>query len=60
MLSTRQVATRLGVHPRTVEAMRAAGTGPAWTRIGGVIRYDEAQLTRWISEHTVTATAVAR
>lgn len=42
-LTTEQLAERWGISPRTLEARRARGDGPQWTRIGrgprALVRY---------------------
>lgn len=39
MLTTRQVADHWRLHPQSVHNMRQLGTGPAFVRIGGSVRY---------------------
>lgn len=46
-LTPREVATRLKVSLRTVEQLRATGTGPAYIRVGHQVRYPEAAVTAW-------------
>ena len=53
-LSAQEVAQRWSVSVRTLERWRAAGSGPAWLRLGSGVRYrladvlafEEAQLRR--------------
>lgn len=49
-LSTRDLAARLNVSPRTVELMRADLMGPAYLRVGsgrGQVRYTEQAIEEW-------------
>jgi len=51
MLSTRQLAERLGVSIRTVETWRYRGIGPRGTRLGyKAVRYPESEVERWLAE----------
>jgi|GEM_PF-2456756 len=54
MLDTDAVARRLGVSKRTLEGMRAKGTGPAFHEFGGSIRYLLGDVEAWRREHRVT------
>lgn len=38
-LTTKQAAALLGVHHKTLEALRANGAGPAFVRVGKAVRY---------------------
>lgn len=46
-LSTRGAADFLRLSPRTLEAYRVNGTGPAFHRFGGVVRYRRSDLDEW-------------
>lgn len=54
MLDTDDAARRLGVSKRTMETMRAKGTGPAYHEIGGSIRYLLGDVEAWRRLHRVT------
>lgn len=45
-LTTREAAALLGVSVRKLEALRAAGAGPRVVRLGRVVRYSRADLSR--------------
>ena len=49
MLTTQEVADRIRVHPVTLARWRAAGTGPAFVRVGRSIRYPAAELDAWLA-----------
>ncbi len=49
LLTTQQVADWLAVHPKTVNRYRVAGNLP-FHRVGGRIRFDAAQVSRWLQE----------
>jgi len=46
-LSTKEAARHLNISPRTLEAMRATGRGPACRRHGRLWRYQLDELDRW-------------
>lgn len=43
------LASRLGIAPQTLANWRSQGKGPAFTRIGGRIRYTSAEVERYLS-----------
>jgi len=48
MLTTKQLAARLGISPRTAERWRREGYGPPACKLSRkVVRYDESDLERW-------------
>ena len=53
LLTTREVADALHVHPRTVQRLVERGE-LAVVRLGGAIRFDPAELVRLIAERTRT------
>jgi excisionase family DNA binding protein len=55
LLTAKQVASRLGVSSRWVYARTRAGRLPFARQLtGGAVRFDAAQLERWISNRTCT------
>lgn len=48
--STTDVAACLAFSARTVRRWRANGTGPGWFRVGRLVRYDPAEVYRWLHE----------
>lgn len=44
VLTTQEAAQLLGVHPKSLERMRAQGKGPKYVRIGKAIRYRRSDL----------------
>jgi hypothetical protein len=59
--STAQLGVFLSISPRTLRSWRAAGFGPAWVRQGRFVRYDPAEVRRWLAEdcswHSATSTS---
>ena len=49
LLTTDEVAAWLGIHPKTVGRYRTLANLP-FLRVGGRIRFDEAQVSRWLQE----------
>lgn len=48
LLCTKDAARRLGLSPRTLEAMRFKGKGPAFIRLpNGRARYSDEDLQAW-------------
>ena len=53
LLSEGEVANVLGVKPKTVQAWRAAGSGPPFIRVGRrLIKYRPGDLSIWMQEHS--------
>lgn len=52
-LSTRQLAERLGLATITLELWRARGSGPPYLKLGRAVRYDLAEVERWLSDQAV-------
>jgi predicted DNA-binding transcriptional regulator AlpA len=52
-----QVSKLLGISPRTLERMRLAGTGPAFVKIGRLVRYRASNLEEFIAAKTVRSTS---
>jgi len=49
-LSTGEVASRLGVTSKTIKNWIKSGTLPAPMRIGGILRFSEVELEKWIAD----------
>jgi excisionase family DNA binding protein len=48
-LTPEQVAQRLGKSKVTIYRWSRKGEGPAGVRIGGTIKFDKAEVERWLS-----------
>jgi hypothetical protein len=48
--STDDVAECLALSARTVRRWRVDGRGPGWFRVGQMVRYDPAEVYRWLHE----------
>ena len=53
----KEAAAYLNVSPRTLQAWRLRGNGPAYVKLGNAVRYDRATLDRFIAENTRANTA---
>jgi len=42
-----------GIQPQTMAVWRSKRKGPAFTRVGGCIRYRKSALDRWLDSQTV-------
>lgn len=54
LLTTEQAAEWLTVTPAALRAWRTRGGGPAWIKLGNLVRYDVADLRAWLTENRVT------
>jgi excisionase family DNA binding protein len=48
-LSDEQLAAELGISDRTPAGWRLRGEGPAYTKIGALVRYRRSDLDRWLA-----------
>jgi predicted DNA-binding transcriptional regulator AlpA len=54
-LDSRQLAAEIGVAAVTLKAWRAVGTGPAYVKVGRLIRYRRSAVAAWLASRTVTS-----
>lgn len=54
LLTTREVAERLHLSPETVLRRARAGLLPAFRIATNALRFDEAELDRWLEAHRYT------
>ena len=58
LLTTEQAGAVLRLTKRALEERRRRGTGPPYVRLGATtVRYQLADLERWIAERTYSSTA---
>ncbi len=57
LLTTRQLADRLGVAEITLRKWRISGRGPAFVRCGSNVRYRAGDVDAWVSARVVTSTS---
>ena len=50
LLNERQVASMLGMSPRTLQGWRVLGKGPGWVKIGALVRYTPEAIEDFLSE----------
>ncbi len=58
LLNSEQAANVLGVRPQTLACWRLYGKGPAFAKIGRLVRYDRRTLEDWVRKNTVSGEAV--
>ena len=58
-VNTRQAAEMVGLSPRTMEYYRTTGQGPAFSKLGGRVRYAVADIERWVRERRRYSTRAA-
>ncbi|HKY96352.1 MAG TPA: helix-turn-helix domain-containing protein [Gemmatimonadaceae bacterium] len=49
LLTTRELASMLGLKPRTVDTWRVTGEGPPFVRIGRVVRYRQSDIETFLA-----------
>lgn len=57
LVNETMAALHLDISPRTLQAWRIRGEGPAFVKLGRSVRYDRAELDRFIAERTQASTA---
>jgi predicted DNA-binding transcriptional regulator AlpA len=57
LIDDREAACLLNVAPVTMRKMRIAGTGPRYVKIGARVRYDPAEIAKFVADHTVRSTS---
>jgi predicted DNA-binding transcriptional regulator AlpA len=58
-LDTVQAAAYLGITRKQLESWRSLGCGPAYCKVGRLVRYSVADLDAWMAERRVLNTAQA-
>ena len=48
LLTTTQAADFLGISKRTLDGMRLSGRGPAYVKVGSLVRYPATELEEWL------------
>jgi predicted DNA-binding transcriptional regulator AlpA len=56
-LTTNQLASKLGISQKTLEAMRQKGTGPRFQKFGARVLYSETLVTEYLSGRTFSSTS---
>ena len=56
-MSPNDVATFLGLSPRTLERFRLEGRGPAYFKFGRIVRYRRAETLKWAEAQLRTSTS---
>ena len=57
LLTTRQAAAMIGIHPRTLTRWRLAGRGPKARRLAyRTVRYREQDVLAWLRQFDLTST----
>lgn len=59
VLSTDDAAAHLGLSRSTLGKLRLRGTGPAYLKLGRVVRYLHEDLDRWLVARRITSTSQA-
>lgn len=50
LLNNAQTAQLIGVRPNTLEIWRIRGKGPAYRKVGRLVRYVEAEVRSWLDD----------
>jgi predicted DNA-binding transcriptional regulator AlpA len=59
LLNEKQAAETLGLSPATLSSWRCRKKGPRWVKLGGAVRYDDADLRKYILENQRNSSAQA-
>jgi predicted DNA-binding transcriptional regulator AlpA len=59
ILNQKEVAKLLGVSTRTLERHRVAGTGPRYTLLGKLVRYQQSDLVDFVKRNLRQSTSEA-
>jgi excisionase family DNA binding protein len=59
LLTTEEVAERLGIAKKTLEAWRVRGVGPPFCHVGRLVRYRPAAVSAWLVEREVQSTSAS-
>lgn len=59
LLDQSRVATILGTTEKFLEARRCRGGGPAYIRVGRLIRYRKSDVDAWLDSRRVSSTSEA-
>ena len=51
LLSTKQTAEYCFISPRTLESWRISGQGPAFRKIGRLVRYAQPDIDAWLNNN---------
>jgi predicted DNA-binding transcriptional regulator AlpA len=57
LLTSNEAAAVFGLRVATLARWRWIGKGPRWIKVGGAVRYDPAELRRWIAAQTRCSTS---
>lgn len=57
LLTPKQLAAELNVAEQTLAKWRLSGVGPRYSKFGRLIRYDRAEVLRWVDERRYAHTA---
>jgi predicted DNA-binding transcriptional regulator AlpA len=56
LVSTKELARELSVHPNTLNKWRIQGLGPRFIKLGLAVRYRRSDIEKWLRAHTRTHT----
>jgi hypothetical protein len=57
LLTTREAARHLALEPQTLEVWRGRGQGPAFVKIGALVRYEQREIEAFIERNRRRSTA---
>jgi hypothetical protein len=57
LVDQEEIAKRLLVAPKTLEAWRSRGGGPPFCRVGRLIRYSPLLVQRWVEQNICQSTS---
>ncbi|WP_041645526.1 helix-turn-helix transcriptional regulator [Aromatoleum aromaticum] len=57
LLTNDETAALIGISPETLPVWRVKGKGPAFRKIGRLVRYSEAEVLAWLDSNSHTSTS---
>ena len=60
LLTTPEAAEYVRLGKPTLERFRLSGQGPLFAKLGGAVRYRQADLDNWVASRLVNSTSAAR
>jgi hypothetical protein len=57
LLTPKDAARLLKLSTRTLERFRVSGDGPAFSKLGGRVRYEQARVLEWVKARSRSSTS---
>ena len=54
LITASEAAKRLGMSNNALATLRSRGGGPRYVKVGRSVRYDPADIAKWVEAHKIT------